>query len=273
MRLLEVDAGTSIGKLRPLLGVNGAPAPDTHKPPYFRFGGWNMPVEVDASRGYREAHIDLVRTHDAYGPGDIDARFGPLGPPGGSSVSAARDALVIFPDMRADPDDPRSYHFAPTDRQIASIVGVDAQVLFRLGRSETSDVTPPASFEKYARIIEHVVRHYNGGWDAGFHYGIRYWEVWNEPDLGRLFWGGTPQQFFELYSLICARREARRSCGPGGWSDARQAQRSDALPRRVSSTPCAQMTYRSISSPGIGTRRTRKIRWISCASRVMCARG
>jgi len=202
VRLLEVDAGTSIGKLRSLMGVNGAPAPDTHKPPYFRFGGWNMPAKIDASRGYREAHIDLVRTHDAYGPGDIDARFGPLGPPGSSSVSAVRDALVIFPDMRADPDDPRSYHFAPTDRQIASIVGVGAQVLFRLGRSETSDVTPPASFEKYARVIEHVVRHYNGGWDAGFHYGIRYFEVWNEPDLGRLFWGGTPQQFFELYSLI-----------------------------------------------------------------------
>ncbi|HXA91791.1 MAG TPA: hypothetical protein VNU73_00990 [Steroidobacteraceae bacterium] len=202
LRQLEVDAGTSIGRLRSLLGVNGAPAPGTHKPPYFRFGGWNMPEDVDASRGYREAHIDLVRTHDAYGPGDIDAKFGPLGPPGSSTVSAQRDALGIFPDMRADPTDPHSYNFGPTDRQIASIVAVGAQVLFRLGRSETSEVTPPASFERYAAIVEHVVRHYNGGWDRGFHYGIRYWEVWNEPDLGKLFWGGTPQQFFEFYTLL-----------------------------------------------------------------------
>src|SRR5581483_1388853 len=43
---------------------------------------------------------------------------------------------------------------------------------------------------------------YNRGWANGYHYDIRYWEVWNEPDLGKLFWTGTEQDYFELYRRI-----------------------------------------------------------------------
>ncbi|MGB6450213.1 MAG: hypothetical protein WBE92_05625, partial [Steroidobacteraceae bacterium] len=192
----------TIGTLHSLQGVNGAPAPGMHKPPGFTFGGWNMPENVDTTKGYREARIDLVRTHDAYGPGDIDARFGAPPSPNGFNVSSARNPLDIFPDASADPDNPRSYNFGPTDRLIASIVGIGAQTIFRLGRSETSDVTPPEDFDRYASVVEHIVLHYNRGWAHGYHYGLRYWEVWNEPDLGKLFWGGTPQQFYRLYGKL-----------------------------------------------------------------------
>jgi len=199
---LTVDAGRTTGRLRTLQGVNGAPAPGMHKPPQFTFGGWNMPENVDVSRGYREARIDLVRTHDAYGPSDIDARFGPPRSTGQFTVPRERSSLVIFPDPDADPNDPRSYHFGPADQLVASIVGIGAQTIYRLGRSETSDVTPPRDFDRYAAIVEHIVRHYNRGWDHGFHYGLKYWEVWNEPDLGTLFWGGTPGQFYTLYAKL-----------------------------------------------------------------------
>jgi hypothetical protein len=205
LRHVSVDAAATVGTLRSFQGVNGAPAPNNHKPPGFTFGGWNMPENVDVSAGYRLAQIDLVRTHDAYGPGDIDAHFAPGRPAGDSgsfNVSAARDHLSIFPDPNADPTDPRSYNFGPTDRLISSIVRIGAQTLFRIGRSETSDVTPPRDFDHYAAIAEHIVLHYNRGWANGFNYGLRYFEVWNEPDLGRLFWGGTPQQFYELYAKI-----------------------------------------------------------------------
>jgi xylan 1,4-beta-xylosidase len=205
LRPIIVDARRTIGHLRSLQGVNGAPAPGMHKPPGFTFGGWNMPQAVDASRGYREARIDLVRTHDAYGAGDIDARFNappPKGQAGDFNVSSARNSLDIYPDENADPDDPRSYHFGPTDRLVTSIVHVGAQAIFRLGRSETSDVTPPKDFDRYASVAEHIVLHYNRGWANGYHYGLRYWEIWNEPDLGKLFWGGTPEQYYELYGKL-----------------------------------------------------------------------
>lgn len=199
---VTVDAGRTTGTLRTLQGVNGAPAPGMHKPPQFTFGGWNMPEDVDVSRGYREARIDLVRTHDAYGPGDIDAHFGPPRSTGEFTVPSERSSLVIFPDPAADPRDPGSYHFGPTDRLVASIAGIGAQAIFRLGRSETSDVTPPRDFDRYAAVVEHIVLHYNRGWDHGFRYGLKYWEVWNEPDLGRLFWGGTPREFYRLYAKL-----------------------------------------------------------------------
>jgi xylan 1,4-beta-xylosidase len=202
LRKVTVDASAVVGTLRSLQGVNGAPAPGGHKPENFTFGGWNMRDEVDASVGYRLARIDLVRTHDGYGPGDIDAHFESAEAPGGALISATRDAFTIYPDLRADPNDPASYRFGPTDKLITSIIKVGAQVLFRIGRSEGADPTPPHDFDQYAAIAKHIVLHYNQGWANGYHYGIRYWEVWNEPDLGKLFWTGTEQQYFELYKRI-----------------------------------------------------------------------
>ncbi|MCP5118469.1 MAG: hypothetical protein GY953_47260, partial [bacterium] len=73
-----------------------------------------------------------------------------------------------------------------------------AEVYFRLGRSWNAIAAPPADFDKWAEIAKHVVMHYNEGWAGGHHFNVRYWEVWNEPNIQR-FWTGTPEQFFELY--------------------------------------------------------------------------
>jgi xylan 1,4-beta-xylosidase len=203
LRKITVDASAPpAGRLRSLQGVNGAPAPGAHKPENFKFGGWSMPEHIDVSAGYRMARIDLVRTHDAYGPADIDAKFESAAAPGGGLISARRDLFNIFPNPDADANDPRSYNFAPTDQLIASIRKVGAEVMFRLGRSEGADAQPPKDFDKYAAIAKHVVLHYNRGWAKGFHYRIRYWEIWNEPDLGKVFWAGTAQQYFELYGKL-----------------------------------------------------------------------
>jgi xylan 1,4-beta-xylosidase len=202
LRKVTVDATVTIGTLRSLQGVDGAPGPGGHKPENFTFGGWNMKDDVDASAGYRLARIDLVRTHDGYGPADIDARFETAEAPGGALISAKRDVFTIFPDLSADPENPASYRFGPTDKLITSIVQTGAQVLFRLGRSEGANPQPPPDFDRYADIARHIVLHYNRGWANGYHYGIRYWEVWNEPDLGKLFWADTEPRYFELYAKI-----------------------------------------------------------------------
>ena len=214
LRRITVDASKTDGRLHSLQGVNGAPAPGFHKPIRFQFGGWNVPEETDATPGYRQARIDLIRTHDAYGPGDIDATF-PDAP--NTLIDGARTALSLFPNPGADPNDPNSYNFGPTDKLIASIKGLGAEVIFRLGRSEGSNVDPPKDFDRYAEVARHVVLHYNRGWANGFHYDIRYWEVWNEPDLGRLFWGGTAPEYFTLYEKIArAVKSADRRALVGG---------------------------------------------------------
>jgi hypothetical protein len=217
LRKITVDAASVVGTLRSLQGVNGAPGPGAHKPQYFTFGGWNMRDAVDASAGFRLARIDLVRTHDGYGPGDIDARFESAEAPGGALIHAERDVYTIFPDLGANPNDPSSYRFGPTDKMITSIIKVGAQVLFRVGRSEGANPMPPPDFDQYAAIVKHIVLHYNHGWANGFHYNIRYWEVWNEPDLGKLFWTGTEPQWFELYKRIAhAVKQADRHALVGG---------------------------------------------------------
>jgi xylan 1,4-beta-xylosidase len=222
LRKIIVDAEAPAGHLRSLQGVNGAPAPGGHKPENFTFGGWNMPEHIDVSAGYRMAQIDLIRTHDAYGPADIDAKFESASAPGGGLISARRDVYDIFPDPEADPNNPLSYNFGPTDHLIASIRKVGAQVIFRLGRSEGADAQPPKDFDHYASIARHIVLHYNHGWAKGFHYHIRYWEVWNEPDLGKVFWSGTSHQYFELYGKLArAVKSADRHALVGGPAIAR----------------------------------------------------
>jgi len=110
--------------------------------------------------------------------------------------------LDIFPDPDADANDPRSYNFAPTDQIIGSIRKVGAQVMFRLGRSEGADPEPPKDFNKYAAVARHIVLHYNRGWASGFHYHIRYWEIWNEPTWARSSGAATAQQYYELYRKL-----------------------------------------------------------------------
>ena len=99
------------------------------------------------------------------------------------------DTHFIFPLEHLDPSDPKNYYFAATDellRRTREELGM--RIFFRLGTSiEHSGLVHfnteiPEDFDKTAEIYAGIVRHYNCGWANGFRWGIRYWEVWNEPD-------------------------------------------------------------------------------------------
>ena len=175
-RAVHVDASKITGSIRSLQGVNLGPA-------HSRDG---LP---DLTRQFRDLRIDFVRTHDFYGPTDID-----FAPPGQS-------AGVIFPDWNADPELESSYHFAASDPLVLAIVASGAQVYYRLGRSWNAPATPPPDFDKFASVARHIAMHYNGGWANGHRLKIRYWEFWNEPDTTFKpdFWTGSPDQLFLLY--------------------------------------------------------------------------
>lgn len=60
--------------------------------------------------------------------------------------------------------------------------------------------SPPKNYNKWAALVHATVEH----WVA--RYGINevrqwYFEVWNEPNLQGFFYGGTQQQYFELYKV------------------------------------------------------------------------
>jgi xylan 1,4-beta-xylosidase len=192
-RSLHVDAGKVIGTIRSFQGLNGPPTPVMA----------GLPNLVEQ---YKQLHVNQVRTHDFMGPTEIDSQFKDsdvfltwLIPDSAqrSGVVKAGNAGIIFPDGSADPEKPASYNFAPTDKVLAAIRASGAEIYYRIGRSWGANINPPADFDKYANVVKHIAMHYNQGWANGFHYDIRYWEFWNEPD--GLFWTGTPEQFYTLY--------------------------------------------------------------------------
>lgn len=196
-----VTADEEVGTLKALRGVNGPPDMAYRQEAFdTRF----IQRPLDLSDAYREAAITLVRTHDAFGAGDIDTNMGDLEPirvqgaPGGMPVLPME---TIFPDPAADPSDPASYNFVQSDRLILGIRSIGADVLFRIGRTGGTTAPPPDP-ARYADIVRHVVDHYNNGWANGFYDTVKYWELWNEPDFGPLWWRGTPEEFFELYGHV-----------------------------------------------------------------------
>jgi xylan 1,4-beta-xylosidase len=174
-RAVTVDAQQVVGTIRSLQGAH-----------------WNPGAANGAlSLNYVSMGVDMIRTHDGggingTGSGDVDG-------PGASRM---------VPSLTADPTAASSYNFGPTDAMIKNMRDAGAQIYFRVGRSNISGGnTVPPDFAKYAQFVQHIVMHYNKGWANGFMYGIKYFEIWNEPDF-LPFWAGTPDQYHDLYKTI-----------------------------------------------------------------------
>jgi hypothetical protein len=100
-----------------------------------------------------------------------------------------------------------------TDILLSKLMKHGVEPYFRLGVTieavhafRPMRIFPPKDNAKWARICEHIIRHYNEGWANGFHYNIKYWEIWNDPDneesieLNNM-WKGTAEQFYDLYAV------------------------------------------------------------------------
>ena len=80
------------------------------------------------------------------------------------------DIPNLFRDFDADENDPASYDFAFTDKLIEGLMKAGCEPYFRLGVTienghmiKSYRIFPPKDFGKWARICEHVIRHYNEG--------------------------------------------------------------------------------------------------------------
>ena len=146
-----------------------------------------------------EAGIPYSRLHD------VGGLYG-----GGRYV----DIPNLFRNFDADETDPQNYDFTFTDHLISALIEAGVEPYFRLGITieNYADIKyyhamPPKDYEKWARICEHIVAHYNEGWADGFRYNITYWEIWNEPDNKRNrdavseMWNGTPEEYYRLYDV------------------------------------------------------------------------
>lgn len=238
-KFVNVDAASDLGPFRLKIGTNAGPLAIE--------SGENLtPL-------FRSFGIQAIRTHDYYGPCDW---------------------CTIFPDWTADPENPASYDFASSDSIIQSIVEGGFDILYRLGpswhdlaceyhddppgtiRDEFGIVTHIADtsdFIKFANVCRHIVMHYNNGWAHGFNYGIKKWEIWNEPSLEDHFWTGTPQQFFTMFATVIKTLKAYDPNliigGPGLAGGAKDAYKQPLIEYCVQSqTPLDFYTWHSYGS-------------------------
>ena len=197
MNSLSIDFNNITGKIKPMHATNNGPIKGVG------FGG----AKVGAFQLWEEAGIPYARTHDS----SSCASYG-----GEHTV----DIYAVFPNFDADVEDPASYDFAVTDAYIANIQACGSETFYRLGskiehRVKKYNIHPPKDFKKWAQICEHVIMHYNYGWADGFNYNMKYWEIWNEPDLDpedsekRRTWTGTILQFYEFYKTVATHLKSK----------------------------------------------------------------
>ena len=197
MNTLRFDLSRGAGKFKILNATNGGP--------------WHKRHASDQRRSnmadYKAARIPYSRNHDS---GVVGIYGGPY----------SHDITRIFPNFDADVNDPMSYDFACTDESILCTLDAGTETFFRLGQTIEHQIKkhgtlPPKDFYKWAQICEHIILHYNYGWADGFELGIKYWEIWNEPDLdpddstNKRLWGGTKAEFFDLYEIAARHLKSR----------------------------------------------------------------
>jgi len=174
---ISVDANVLTGPIKMMNGVNGGPATARE---------FNKELFKAARIPYARSH-DLADKYDLY----------------------MVDISWVFPNFDADVNDPASYDFAFTDDYIKLLADVGTKCYYRLGQTIENGthphfIFPPKNYKKWAKICEHIIRHYNEGWADGFHYNLDYWQIWNEHDANNPSgcWTGTEEQFFDFYETV-----------------------------------------------------------------------
>ena len=166
---ISVDFEKKLGKIGMLHGMNNGP----------------LMHQGDFSKEYAEIGVPFVRYHETHSPS-----------------AKCLEIPYIFRDFDADENDPANYFFGVTDKVMAAAVKQGITIMYRLGMGTEQkpqiNCLPPKDHDKWARICVNIIRHYNDGWANGFHYGIEYWEIWNEPDL-QVYWTDTPESYADLY--------------------------------------------------------------------------
>ena len=190
MANIFVDLKKPLGRIKPMNAVNNGPV------------GLIIPHQNRNNfEEYKAARIPYARNHDASEWIDYGGEF-------------VVDIYNLFPNFDADPYDPANYDFPVTDALVKFTQDTGTEVYYRLGariehQCKKYRTVKPKDYQKWAVICEHVIRHYNEGWANGFHYGLKYWEIWNEPDLDsdetpanqKKNWSGTWQEFFEFFEV------------------------------------------------------------------------
>jgi hypothetical protein len=156
---VEIDMGSVLGKLTPLSGVQGSPAPILEGDP-------------DLVASFREAGIQRCRFPQDCFPNTLTL--------GG-----------VFPVETADADAASSYHFEAIDRHVRAARAAGAQILWQssydVGRSDrwkglNLGGRAPEDLARWTKVVTRCLEHFNAGWSDGFEHSVDAVEFVNEPN-------------------------------------------------------------------------------------------
>ena len=194
-KTFTVDYGTTLRSIKPLTGVTAGPG--------------------NALAAYKDARVKMIRTNDYYGPCDFP------------TYSNFFYQNAINPNF--DPTNPAHYHWTSTDNILSIHHDNGFETFFRLGisfnLSEKSPYWDPpydygdTTYNTISEVFKRTVMHYNNGWDNGFNYNIKYWNIWTEPDGG--FWNTavsdtTYYRFYEAVSKTLKNYDSSLKIGGPG---------------------------------------------------------
>ena len=189
---VAVDFATETGPVKPVNAVG--------QPPKIGLTGFRL------FKYLTDAGIPYSRLHDVGGA---------------YAQNVYVDIPNLFRDFNADETDSKNYDFRFTDGLMKALVEAKVEPYFRLGvtienypHTARYRIDPPADYAKWARICEHVIRHYTEGWANGFKMKITYWEIWNEADNwpnveDNNMWHAPYSEYVKLYDVAARHLKAK----------------------------------------------------------------
>ena len=192
---VSVDWEKPVGPVKPVNGVGQPPM----------LGG---PYAFSMMHYLKEAGIPYSRLHDVGG---------------WMGQGLWVDIPNLFPDFEADEDDPKNYDFDFTDALLKELEKNGVEPFFRLGVTienaaekgfRPRRINPPKDFAKWARVCEHVIRHYTEGWADGYRMKVTHWEIWNEPDgdpdiAKNCMWRAPFSEYIRFYGVVAPYLKAK----------------------------------------------------------------
>jgi hypothetical protein len=160
------------------LQVNGTPAPDTS-------------LQIGLAQGGESSDPSFF--------GNIQQPVQALGP----GVVRLDNIFDYYNVVQRRSDGTLAYDWSRLDQVLSSIRSMGKEPLLclsympeALSADGSSHVLPPANYADWAALVTATVRHVNI--DMGF--GVRYWEVWNEPNIWS-FWQAPYTDYLKLYDV------------------------------------------------------------------------
>lgn len=118
------------------------------------------------------------------------------------------DDMAVY---RVNGQGKEQYNFQYVDALFDYLLSIDVKPFVELGFMPSAmasgnktifwwrgNVTPPASYEKWEKLIKTLTEHFTERYGAA-EVATWYFEVWNEPNLDG-FWAGSQQDYFKLYT-------------------------------------------------------------------------